>query len=82
MGVVDKCRVKYLIDSRLLLDCWLWWKRKSVSEILKKPYTMSWKQIHRICYLCGTLSWGLRTPFRPHTAGAVSVIIVMTMKGH
>ena len=37
MGVVDKCRVNYLVDSLPLLHGWWWWrKRKSKSEMLKK----------------------------------------------
>ena len=29
---------------------------------------MSWKQIHQICYVYGTRSWGLHTLLSPHTA--------------
>ena len=36
MGVVDKCRVSYLVDSLLLLHWWWWRMRENVSEMLKK----------------------------------------------
>jgi len=39
-----------------------------VLEMLKKRWTMRLKQIRRICYACGTPSWGLHMPLGPHTA--------------
>ena len=36
MGVVDKWRVSYLVDSLLLLHWWWWRRRENVSEMLKK----------------------------------------------
>ena len=53
-------------------------------EMLKKRWTMRLKQIRRICYACGTPSWGLHMPLGPHTAadagaGAAVASVMMTV---